>query len=489
MYIVYFFRGIIEYFYVKYNQTATILKRDFNNLSYFEKLFLTFFYRNNIFNKSIANIFTNNNLLKFRQSNYPLIFFFHLYYDRFDYIFSDLKILVKYYRYFNNSKVFKKTLMSLRSVFFKNKVKSNRISNFLIFLIVQKFLFKRYYNLCSSIYFKAYSTNNLVKLNWLFYIFLTNSKNLLKIYDLSKYDEWYIYNFKEGIVKKHVDKVSKRFIKKPSPLKKKFSEDRIKYLIKIYKHYNFFLKSFVKNYKSLYTSSLIISKNFFVKITLDKRWYSILKAYYPVRFSESSLSKHIKLENINNYVFFYIRKNRIFNKGRYSRNRQLYRTGVYWCLWLNVMLVYGLYFLFYRFTFNFGYLWWGLLIFMYSTIFSRVLKYNFFNIFYVRDEMLNFLKWVGFLVLNIKYYIVSFLGNLATNNYLLSLPFIKSSLFINYLYDVFLAIILYIRELFIFKNSGKFIYFWESMSHKDESFLRYKTIIHWFTQLYKLLTY
>ena len=80
-----------------------------------------------------------------------------------------------------------------------------------------------------------------------------------------------------------------------------------------------------------------------------------LKLFYPIRFSETSISKHIQLENINKYVFFYIRKNRIFNKGRYSRNRQLYRTGVYWCLWLNIMLVYGLYFMFYRFTFNFGY--------------------------------------------------------------------------------------------------------------------------------------
>ena len=54
-----------------------------------------------------------------------------------------------------------------------------------------------------------------------------------------------------------------------------------------------------------------------------------MNLFFPIRFSESSVSKYIKLENLNNYVFLYIRKNRIFNKGRYSRNRQLYRTGVY----------------------------------------------------------------------------------------------------------------------------------------------------------------
>jgi len=50
-----------------------------------------------------------------------------------------------------------------------------------------------------------------------------------------------------------------------------------------------------------------------------------------------------------------LRKTKSFNKSRYSRNRQYYRTGVYWCLWLNVILVTGLYYAYYRFTLKFGY--------------------------------------------------------------------------------------------------------------------------------------
>jgi hypothetical protein len=30
-------------------------------------------------------------------------------------------------------------------------------------------------------------------------------------------------------------------------------------------------------------------------------------------------------------LFFFLRKSKLFNKGRYSRNRQTYRTGAYWC--------------------------------------------------------------------------------------------------------------------------------------------------------------
>ena len=39
MYIVFFFKNIIEYFYIKYNQPSVIFKRDFN-LFFIEKIFL-----------------------------------------------------------------------------------------------------------------------------------------------------------------------------------------------------------------------------------------------------------------------------------------------------------------------------------------------------------------------------------------------------------------------------------------------------------------
>ena len=44
----------------------------------------------------------------------------------------------------------------------------------------------------------------------------------------------------------------------------------------------------------------------------------------------------------------YIEMNKIFNKGRYSRNRQTYRTGEYWCLYINILAVLFFYFWFYK---------------------------------------------------------------------------------------------------------------------------------------------
>ena len=153
------------------------------------------------------------------------------------------------------------------------------------------------------------------------------------------------------------------------------------------------------------------------------------------------------------------------------------------------MLVYGLYFMFYRFTFNFGYFWWGLLIFAYSTIFSRVLKYNFFNIFSLKNEFFLFIKWLGCILINMINYILFFFKNIINNNILFLSNFFKNFWLSNTFYENLIFVKLYIYNLLKFKDSGKFIYFWESMSYKDESFLRYKSVLHWFTQLYKLLTY
>lgn len=58
-----------------------------------------------------------------------------------------------------------------------------------------------------------------------------------------------------------------------------------------------------------------------------------------------------------NLECYFLRKSKSFNKGRYSRNRQVYRTGVYMCFYVNVVALYLLWFYFYKFKFKFTYLW------------------------------------------------------------------------------------------------------------------------------------
>lgn len=396
IYLVFFFKNLIEYLYIKYNKTHIIFKRDFNDISYFEKLFLVFFYRKNIFKNSIANIFTNENLFNFRKNKFPLIFFFHLYFDKFNYKVEDLnlKFFVKIFKFFKKSKKFYFFNVKVNSLFRQEK-------NLVSYLIFQKLLFKRYYNLCSSLYFDNKDNYNLIKLNFVFYIFLIRAKKKYVLYDLSKYSDWYEYSFKRVKNNNKIIFNSKRnkTPKEKLIIKNKISHkaEKVKLLTKIYKKYNNFYKNLFFKIGYFFKNIFILNfkfKNF--KLVLNTNWFKELKLFYPIRYNESSISKHINLNNSRQYVFFYIRKNRIFNKGRYSRNRQLYRTGVYWCLWLNIILVYGLYFLFYRFTFNFGYFWWGILIFAYSTIFSRVIKYNYHNLYFIFFRVKKLVKMVWF---------------------------------------------------------------------------------------------
>jgi len=112
-------------------------------------------------------------------------------------------------------------------------------------------------------------------------------------------------------------------------------------------------------------------------LTVDvKGIFNTLQTIWQIKFSPSNFVKYISFSGLPAYNILYLRKAKVFNKGRYSRNRQYYRTGVYWCLYVNIIAVVGIYFWFYRFTMNFGYLWWLLYAFIMSFIIPRTLKYR-----------------------------------------------------------------------------------------------------------------
>jgi hypothetical protein len=48
-----------------------------------------------------------------------------------------------------------------------------------------------------------------------------------------------------------------------------------------------------------------------------------------VQTSNTNVTKYIDLLSLDSYNMQFLRRSKIFNKGRYSRNRQFYRTGVY----------------------------------------------------------------------------------------------------------------------------------------------------------------
>lgn len=122
-------------------------------------------------------------------------------------------------------------------------------------------------------------------------------------------------------------------------------------------------------------------------------WKLMLEHTLKIRFVNKTVYKPLNVGDAIKYCIFFIRKTKSFNKSRYSRNRQLYRTGVYWCLWLNIILVYGLYFFFYRFTFNFGFLWLGLCVLSFAFVLPRSIQYKLYSPRLVVLEIIHFFKF------------------------------------------------------------------------------------------------
>jgi hypothetical protein len=129
--------------------------------------------------------------------------------------------------------------------------------------------------------------------------------------------------------------------------------------------------------------------SFLPKVKLNNLYKNIL-----IKFNSTSIDRLLNNSQIYNILF--IRNFKVFNKGRYSRNRQYYRTGVYWCLYINIVAVVGMYYWFYRFTMNFGYLWWLFYFFILTFFFSKFIKYS--SSLNIKNEIYLIIKWLGYII-------------------------------------------------------------------------------------------
>jgi len=224
-------------------------------------------------------------------------------------------------------------------------------------------------------------------------------------------------------------------------------------------------KSFVfnKNYivfKEIYfklvDNTIIISNNFFKNV--NDKWI--------IKYSPSNFIKYIDFNNTDMYNILYLRKNKVFNKGRYSRNRQYYRTGVYWCLYVNIIAVIGIYFWFYRFTMNFGYLWWLLFLFIFSFVAPKTLKYRLYNPLNIFNSFYKDLLFITYILLSFNNFlynaitiVVNFFKNYFFNWFFFNFSqFIKKEFFLN---TIILNIYKILINILNIKKINNSIYIWE----------------------------
>jgi hypothetical protein len=75
-----------------------------------------------------------------------------------------------------------------------------------------------------------------------------------------------------------------------------------------------------------------------------------------------------------NIIINFSRKNKIFNKSRYSRNRQNVRVIFYFGLYVNIFIIYLIFSLFYNLIPLLSYNWWFYFIFLSSFFFSNMIR-------------------------------------------------------------------------------------------------------------------
>jgi len=278
----------------------------------------------------------------------------------------------------------------------------------------------------------------------------------------------------------------KEFIKKLKDKKKILLQKiLVRYAI-IYKNLN--VTNFLKPSSNVFIKNLISKINGSTLILMSDEVKTGKKKYY-IRFSESTVIKWYDFRFFSKIKLLYIRKAKIFNKSRFSRNRQLYRTGFYWCLWINIIIVYALYFYFYRFSFNFGYLWFLIGLFAFCFFFSRGLQNKFFEIKWLVNEFFCNWRWFESLI----ELMFSLLTNLNVfvkkqTNSLLYNKLKKEKELVFEFWEWIHRCIIWCSLEWAKKKRKRFVYIWKSYPGIDDSFLKWRSKVFWVMQLWEMLT-
>ena len=249
------------------------LKNIINKNSILIRLLILLFYNNNLsfYNNKLSTLEIYN-LHQLRFNKYPILFLIH---------------------------------NKLNFIFFKNQCKNLLFKNK---YSIYKFLNKKFFCL------NLYNNNNFSLIN---YSEIQNiiKNNINSIY-LTHYTILYYNIFKNSLSDKNISvelinlnyttTTSLNFFTKNN-IFQKFNLNFINYLI--------YMNKLKFNYKKLININGLLKQK--------------LSSIYLIKFSASNIVKYLTDKTILKSNILFLRKNKIFNKSRYSRNRQTYRTGAY----------------------------------------------------------------------------------------------------------------------------------------------------------------
>jgi len=72
--------------------------------------------------------------------------------------------------------------------------------------------------------------------------------------------------------------------------------------------------------------------------------------------------------------FLFLRRVKSFNKSRYSRNRQTARVIFYFSLYINILIIFTVFSLFYNFVFKLGKYWFLYFLYLYTFLWNSLMR-------------------------------------------------------------------------------------------------------------------
>ena len=381
-----------------YNDNITKLKQ-YNNNFFIKSILLIFFNKNLSFYRNLLNNEEINDIELNRLKNWPTINFIHSNINKLSTKNNNIANIVDFKQQYKNYKFI------INELNINNLINISNADNKIIFSTLNLIIKFNYKNL------NKFNYNDLLISLFIFKNSISTDTISVKSYNLLKFNDYinYINN----------TTLDKNFNKIQLIINEQNNNNIFKNNINLnnYKIYNKFQD--VIEFSNNYFYLKVFNKYLNLNTEFNTNFINDLKQKYLISFSASNIVKYISDFSVNNSTILYLRKNKIFNKSRYSRNRQTYRTGAYWCLYVNIVAVVAFYFWFYKFTMNFGYLWWLLFSLIASFFFSRALKYNFFNPIKIYTEFILGFKWFIVIIYNIIKPLLNFIL-LSSNKYTLN---------------------------------------------------------------------
>lgn len=359
--------------------------------NYLYKVLLILFYNENL---SVVKLRNKNidGILLLRKKNWPIIHSIH----------SKIELISKNKQNISTKKLKFKKLYNdykfTKNNFNLNFVLNNSITNNIVAFAILNNIVNLNFNL-------IFKDKNINRLNYLLSLRFSILNNFIIVnkFNLNKFNDYVQYISNTSL---NNDISENQLVIVDEFNKYSFSKVNLSNL-KFYINKNLISK--VKNnYFYLINNNLNLQSN----TNFNTAFLNNLKKVYKISFSVSNIVKYLSDYSVNSSVILYLRKNKVFNKSRYSRNRQTYRTGAYWCLYINIIAVVAFYFWFYKFTMNFGYLWWLLYSFILSIFFSRAIKHKFYNPINIFNELMLSLKWLLIILNSIIAPVIKFILNI-----------------------------------------------------------------------------